>query len=60
VTLFGNVVYVFIVLPFCVCVLFLFLHDNFGFFGEIVIVDWVFDLFTKVMYVGFLYGFYML
>jgi hypothetical protein len=43
---------------FCVCFLFLVLRDYFRIFGGSVVVEWVLDLFTKVKYVGFLYGIY--
>jgi len=42
------------------CVLFLVLRDYFRIFGDSVLVEWVLDLFTKFMYVGFLYLIYML
>jgi hypothetical protein len=38
--------------------LFLVLRDYFRIFGDSVVVDWVMDLFTKVMYAGFLHYIY--
>ena len=57
-TLLGNVVYVrvFYCVACFLCVLFLVLRDYFRIFVDNVVVKWALDLFTKVMYVGFLYG----